>query len=416
TQFFWEKGRMKALILFFVLFIFCNAHPIINDDDEKDKLVFLQAVWRHGDRSPIETYKTDPYQEDSWQQGWGQLSPKGMEQHVYLGRNRLKARYIDELKFLSPYYNSHEIYVRSTDVNRTIASAMSNMFGMYGENARPGIDYPNCTGCWPTGFIPIAIHSVREDTDYTLNADAFCPRQTDLQILLRQTPEFKQMEKDQKALFDYISENAKEWIGPLEMWKIVDSLYIEMLYKKQFPDWVNRTWEGKPLFNVINDTGAIVEKWVNGLGLKPYKGIDFKAEASIIRGGTLLWSLIGHMQQKVLCLENPKLPQCTFFNKLKYYAYSAHDTTLAGLFSTLGFSKTNYNEDGYPRYSSCVTAELWKKSNGKFYVKFYYFPLGEDMEDVTPEIKGCSTPCSLKQLSDRSLQYKAKPDIEQVSF
>uniref|UniRef100_A0A914Y128 acid phosphatase n=1 Tax=Panagrolaimus superbus TaxID=310955 RepID=A0A914Y128_9BILA len=157
---------MKAVVILLVLILklfFCNSHPI-NDDD--DKLVFLQAVWRHGDRSPIETYKSDPYQEDSWPQGWGQLSPKGMEQHVYLGRNRLKARYIDELKFLSPYYNSHEIYVRSTDVNRTIASAISNMFGMYGENARPGIDYPNCTGCWPIGFIPIAIHSVREDTDY----------------------------------------------------------------------------------------------------------------------------------------------------------------------------------------------------------------------------------------------------------
>uniref|UniRef100_A0AC35ESI7 Acid phosphatase n=1 Tax=Panagrolaimus sp. PS1159 TaxID=55785 RepID=A0AC35ESI7_9BILA len=411
---------MKALILFsvfilvFVIISFCDGHPI---NPKKDKLVFVQAVWRHGDRSPIETYKNDPYQEDAWPQGWGQLSPRGMEQHVYLGRNILKARYIDKYKFLSKYYDSHEIYVRSTDVNRTLTSAISNMYGMYGENARPGIDYPNCTDCWPKGFIPIAIHTVPEDTDYTVNADAKnCTRQNDLQKLLQETPEFKQMLKDQKKLFENISSNAGEPIGPLELWKIVDAMYIEKLHNLTFPDWLNIEWEGRPLFDVINDTSEIVERWINGLGLKPYKGIDFKLEASKIRGGGLLWSIIGNMQQKKNCIENPNHNYCGFYNRLKYYAYSGHDTTLAGLFSTLGFKKTNYNEDGYPRYSSCVTIELWQRSNGKFYVKFYYFPLEENMEDVTSEIVGCSDPCPLEQLADRSKKYQAKPNIEKVSF
>ncbi len=31
-------------------------------------------MYRHGDRSPTKTFPADPYQEDAWPQGWGQLS------------------------------------------------------------------------------------------------------------------------------------------------------------------------------------------------------------------------------------------------------------------------------------------------------------------------------------------------------
>jgi lysosomal acid phosphatase len=47
-----------------------------------------------------------------------------MAQHVELGR-RLRQRYIKEFKFVSHYYNSYEIYIRSTDWNRTLISAIS---------------------------------------------------------------------------------------------------------------------------------------------------------------------------------------------------------------------------------------------------------------------------------------------------
>ncbi|KIH64491.1 hypothetical protein ANCDUO_05199, partial [Ancylostoma duodenale] len=60
------------------------------------------------------------------------------------------------------------IYVRSSDLNRTIISAISNMMGMYGQNDGASIrdvDYPDIPG-WPAGYVPVAVHTVNRNTDY----------------------------------------------------------------------------------------------------------------------------------------------------------------------------------------------------------------------------------------------------------
>uniref|UniRef100_A0A914HNV4 acid phosphatase n=1 Tax=Globodera rostochiensis TaxID=31243 RepID=A0A914HNV4_GLORO len=83
---------------------------------------------------------------------------KGMGQHVVLG-SKLKARYIDELKFVSARYLNKEIYVRSTDMNRTLTSAISNMIGFYCSGV-PGKDYPGKKEAhlWPHGSEGFSIH------------------------------------------------------------------------------------------------------------------------------------------------------------------------------------------------------------------------------------------------------------------
>jgi hypothetical protein len=70
----------------------------------------------------------------------GELSPTGIRQHYYLG-NQLRKEYIEDQKFLSEVYNHNEIYVLSTDVNRTIMSAYSQLAGLYPIPTGPNVPY-----------------------------------------------------------------------------------------------------------------------------------------------------------------------------------------------------------------------------------------------------------------------------------
>ncbi|VDK47951.1 unnamed protein product [Cylicostephanus goldi] len=155
-----------------------SALPAVVTKQDHMKLQLVQVVWRHGDRSPTHTYKKDLIREVNWTfggGGWGQLSTIGMRQHFEFGK-QLRKRYIVENEFLSKTYNSKEIYVRSSDYNRTIISAMSNLMGMYSYNNNAsieGTDYPkNLTG-WPQGFIPIPVHTVDHNTDFVTPSNCF---------------------------------------------------------------------------------------------------------------------------------------------------------------------------------------------------------------------------------------------------
>ncbi|KAH7687734.1 esophageal gland cell secretory protein 21, partial [Aphelenchoides avenae] len=127
--------------------------------------------------------------------------------------------------------------------------------------------------------------------------------------------------------------------------------------------------------------------------------------------------IIGHMQGKASCLNSSNSSgYCRWMNPLKYYVYSAHDTTVSALFSAFGFKQSNWNETGFPHYSSCVTVELWQKPDMTIYVKVIYWPLDEQQEkkrpqeDLTKYVTGCEKSCTLDEFVERSKPYKSKPD------
>uniref|UniRef100_A0A7E4V8L6 acid phosphatase n=1 Tax=Panagrellus redivivus TaxID=6233 RepID=A0A7E4V8L6_PANRE len=412
---------MKTHLLLLVTALFASALAADTVfDTPSDELIFVQAIWRHGDRSPTETFPNDTYQEKDWPQGWGQLSALGMQQHVDLGQN-LRKRYVDTLKFLSGEYKNHEVYVRSTDVNRTLISAMSNLIGMYPDGDQDQVPHiPE----WPRNaagkfWVPIAIHTIDDNVDYTLNPDRTCPYYDQLWSEIEKSDEYLALQKSESDFFAYLTKNTGTTVTPSNLWIIADALFIEQTNNLTLPDWATAVTGNGTYYDKITQINDLVDKWNNGLGLNKVNGIDMAIEVPKVRGGTLLWSIIGHLQQKWACYSNSKTADCGFFNRLKYYIYSAHDTTVASLFSALGFSRTNYNEDGYPHYSSCVTVELWKSSStGKNYVKFLYWPLVNDkyhtdIEDVTGSISGGPI-TDIDSLVKRSQDYKPAPTAAEV--
>ena len=108
---------------FFLLFISSLA---------EEKLVFLLTLFRHGARSPKKYYDELlhlDYLFEKWDNP-GELTPTGRRMLYALGlRNR--EIYINQKHFLSEKYDPHEILVYSTDYDRTLESAASQLQGLY---------------------------------------------------------------------------------------------------------------------------------------------------------------------------------------------------------------------------------------------------------------------------------------------
>jgi hypothetical protein len=88
------------------------------------RLRFVIEFSRHGARSPI--HKT--YDAAQWNTS-GQLTAIGMRQHFLIGRE-LAYRYLGPGKLLNRQELDRQIVVRSTDYDRTIMSAQSQLYGL----------------------------------------------------------------------------------------------------------------------------------------------------------------------------------------------------------------------------------------------------------------------------------------------
>lgn len=146
-----------------------------------------------------------------------------MRQHFELGR-RLRNHMGD---FVSRHYVSQEIYVKSSDVNRTLNSATSNMIGFFNhEEEQHGKDFPKNSN-WPHGFVPVPIHTVSIDDDYLKSMPETCPRMKAVKKLLEHTPEYKKLEKDNKQLLETFSNLTGMELRLKDVFHIHDTLFIE---------------------------------------------------------------------------------------------------------------------------------------------------------------------------------------------
>lgn len=84
-------NQFAVLVL---VFLFSNnVRSVFADSADLNTLVFVQVLFRHGDRTPEYAYANDPYQNEStWAEGWGQLTETGQRQEYELGVY-LRSRY-----------------------------------------------------------------------------------------------------------------------------------------------------------------------------------------------------------------------------------------------------------------------------------------------------------------------------------
>uniref|UniRef100_A0A452HPV2 acid phosphatase n=1 Tax=Gopherus agassizii TaxID=38772 RepID=A0A452HPV2_9SAUR len=115
-------------------------------------------VFRHGDRTPVENFPTGLHKESEWPQGFGQLTKIGMQQQYELGQYTRK-RYSN---FLNATYNRHEIFIQSTDYDRTIMSTQVYLAGLFPP---VGNQIWNPQILWQ----PIPVHTVPVSEDHSIH-------------------------------------------------------------------------------------------------------------------------------------------------------------------------------------------------------------------------------------------------------
>jgi len=322
------------------------------------KLLQANIIFRHGDRSPEKTFPTDPYQESSWPRGWGQLLRLGMKRHLELGKF-FKRRYSD---LLEKSYHPSDIYVLSTDFDRTLMSAESNLAGMYPLN-------PNES--WTTriqGWQPLPIHTVPVTMDNLLRSGRNCPRYNAMFRELWTTRPAPEVVAEKTKYADFWR-HVRERAGlPLEtamfdLWFVSDALLIEKITNKTLPDWVDEVLYAHLMKRADLD----------------FHMMGYNETLARLSGGNLLNAIQLNMRAKLNGERTNNV-----------YVYSAHDYTVATLLAAL---KVFNNKK--PPYASAVMLELWEIDEKRPIVRVFY----RNDTSIQPEdphfltVPGCQADC-----------------------
>ncbi|XP_068098996.1 testicular acid phosphatase homolog isoform X2 [Hyperolius riggenbachi] len=334
-------------------------NPLIStaSSGREDNLTFVVVVYRHGDRSPIDTYPNDPYKEGVWENGLQQLTKEGMRQHYDLGRY-LRKRYGN---FLSPAYKKEEIYVRSTDYDRTLMSAQANLAGLYPLNQ---------TQMWHPDlpWQPIPVHTVPVYQDRLLKFPSKdCPHFYELMKQTTQLPEYqskidgwKNFTKRIASFTGYSMEN------PRKVWKVYDTLFCQKSHNLTLPSWatpeVIRTLEEISAFDI-----------------QAHMGFHKIKEKARLTGGILVDAILRNFTQALLKA-----------SPLKLIMYSAHDSTILALQGALEV----YN-GVHPPYASCHIFEFYKENDGTYSVGMFYRNESNN-EPYELQLPNCTFPCPLQ--------------------
>ncbi|XP_035532012.1 lysophosphatidic acid phosphatase type 6 [Morone saxatilis] len=291
----------------------------------------------------------------------GQLTAVGMQQVYELGK-RLRRKYIEESHFLSSTFNPAEVYVRSTNIVRTIESAKCLVAGLFQQkqkeivpilttDAESEILYPNYNGC----KVLKIFGSHRWAESSTLPDIA-----ADLQSI-------------QSAL-------------GIAAHQHVDFILIR-------DDMVARETHGLPCPPVLDTWRSTVEQRAVDMICHVYE--PSKSENLQLCVGPLLHTMLANIDQKLQGTSSEP--------DRKLFLYSAHDTTLIPCLMALGVFDMRW-----PPYAADITLELHKhRQTDEAFVKVSY--IGQDQL-----IQGCSgVYCPLEEFKQALSSYSLSSELHQ---
>lgn len=267
----------------------------------------------------------------------GQLTTIGMQQLYDLGV-RLRKKYIQEEPFLTPTFNPKEVYIRSTNIVRTIESAKCLVAGLFQQEqagvvsiltdkAEKEVLYPNYHGCKLLKLL-IGNRWAESSTLPDIAADL---------------------------------QNIQEDLG-VDAQQRLDFILIR-------DDMVARETHGLPLPTVLEQWRSTIEQRAVDMIYHIYE--PSKRQNLQMCVGPLLNMLVTNMEDKIQSSPSKQ--------DRKLFLYSVHDTTLMPCLMALGVFDMKW-----PPYAADITLELYQhRQTNQHYVKVSYI-------DQDQKIPGCS--------------------------
>lgn len=345
-----------------------------SSDVSTKTLKLVQVVFRHGDRTPVNTYPTDPYKDPSnWPIGWGQLTNNGKERHYHLG-HYLRQRYD---AFLSETYSDKEVYVRSTDVDRTLMSAASNLAGLFPPKGDQRWDQS-------LEWQPIPIHTVPQAEDLLLSLSSECPLYDRLTGEFEASPTVQSLVATNKELFTYLTLHTGQNVSTIvDIEYLYDVLFIEDRFNMTLPAWTAEVYPDK--LRTLSDFSFAMKAYTK--------------EMQRLRGGPLVKEMTNQMSSRVgwtspssSSTSSPSSLSSSAASR-KLFMYSAHDVTLAAFLSALGVFNGIQ-----PPYAAMVLLELHEPRPDHFVVQVWYKNVSFDgMEPFLLTVPGCDSTCPLER-------------------
>jgi len=332
---------------------YCQAPGVVPSiETDGYTLQFVQAISRHGDRSPTQTLLPTPGDNVAWDCSLnqliitsndtylsepipgrlyrklyindrellypgncalGQLTTLGLQQTVTLGQ-QLKSLYVDQYNFLPTEYDNDVFYIRSTDVPRTVQSAQGQFLGMYPPTASD------------ESIEIIPINTMDENVDDMTPNYVTCPNLETVWDELTNSSQWAQHEAEYQPLQQKL-QTIFETTETLGYQELFDALMARKCHNLPFPNGI---------------TVEILDQILNASNWEQ-SFLYNDPIAGPLGAGQFLQELVDAIDAFILGQSIPI-----------YILYSGHDSTLAPLLGNLGVY-----DDNWPPYVSNMQIELW---------------------------------------------------------
>ena len=369
------KYVFSSISKLFISFTLTQLFSFISSETEKIHFAF--EIFRHGARAPF-TGVVDG--KDCYGYSWpgtSELSYIGRRMHYLLGAHNRK-RYVGTL--LSESYTQSEIYVISTDVNRTLESVSSQLQGLYPSGTGPKLTQIQQRNAFP----PNTNYTVDMTEEANNLEDKALPNLIDLVPI--HTFDVK------KHTFQLHDKNNCPG---------AEKAYTESLGRKEISDFIKKLnekygkqlikFEKEPKEDFLSDywttykyMDAFIANRVNGESMKPLTDLDINLDEFEKYALEFLWldylgtnfnnyylarvSMTHTMKEVLRYMENIKNNTEGVYYKPKFVMYSAHDTTIGAfeVFNHLAFN----TKIEYAKFAENCFYELYTKKDGAYYVRY----------------------------------------------